>query len=197
MTLYPIHAQGIKAYCSDIIIDDEEIVHFMSICGYQATVKGIIANFLEYNGLELTAEKNYYLTRSYQSYSFYSKKLPSGLIHSIIIPTLSLAKNEEKSNSFFIFTENENLQDLFFLHLDDKTDIPLHPSWARWLWKTFQDHSWLYPLTTIIGTLKGYRIEFIPLHLQELISEAMENKTPEILNCMKRNGDLNYELTLP
>ena len=49
MTLYPIHAMGIQAHCSDLIVDpdDPEIVYFLSVCGYQVTVKGIIANLLE------------------------------------------------------------------------------------------------------------------------------------------------------
>ena len=53
MKLYPIHATGIRAYCSDLIIDpyDLDTVYFMSICGYQATVKGIIANLLENYGI--------------------------------------------------------------------------------------------------------------------------------------------------
>ena len=49
MELYPIHATGIHAFCSDMILEpyDLDTVYFMSICGYQATVKGIIANLLE------------------------------------------------------------------------------------------------------------------------------------------------------
>lgn len=200
MKIYPLHANGIKVYCSDLITDfqDENIVYFMSICGYQTAVKGIIANFLEHNRLKLiTEKKQYYLTRSYQPYATRNKKLPSGLLHSILLPQLSLSNNEEKSNSFFIFTENkEELPVLFFRHLDAKTDIPLHPSWTTWLWDTFHTHSWLFPLTTLIGTLIGYRVEFIPLQLQEKISTAIQTHQSEIINCMRKKGDSNYELAL-
>ena len=55
MTLYPIHAMGIQAYCSDLIVDssDSETVYFMSVAGYQATVKGIIANLLDNYGISI------------------------------------------------------------------------------------------------------------------------------------------------
>ena len=56
MKLYPIHIAGINAYCSDLITDyqDQEIVYFLSVCGYQATVKGIIANLLESYDIGIT-----------------------------------------------------------------------------------------------------------------------------------------------
>ena len=60
MTLYPIHAMGIQAYCSDLIVDpsDSETVYFMSVAGYQATVKGIIANLLDNYGISIEIDGN-------------------------------------------------------------------------------------------------------------------------------------------
>jgi len=199
MKLYPLYARGIKAYCSNLIVDTQEddIVYFMSICGYQTAVKGILANFLEHNGINLMIErKDYYLTRSYLNYTFHSKKLPSGLLHTIILPKLALPNNDENKNSFFMFTDSENeIQSLFFRHLDTKTDTPLHPSWDVWLWNKFKEQdTWLCELTTLVGTLKGYRVEFIPYQLQELIAEAIQHKEPEIIQCMRQKGDSHYEL---
>ena len=67
MNLYPIHAMGIKAYCSDIIVDpyEPDTVYFMSICGYQATVKGVIANLLGKYGISIEVDGiDYYLNRT-------------------------------------------------------------------------------------------------------------------------------------
>ena len=141
MTLYPIHTMGIKAWCSDLIIDpqDMETIYFMSICGYQVTVKGIVANLLENCGISIEIDGvEHYLTRSDMGYKVKMKKLPSGLVHAVVIPKLALSRNdEEKQNRFFVITqEDQNILTLFFRHLDEKTEIPLHPTWASWLWKT-------------------------------------------------------------
>jgi len=197
MKLYPLYAMGIKAYCSDIIVDAYETAYFMSICGYQTTVKGIIANFLEHNGISLEIEKNkYYLNRTYLSYKSQIKKLPSGLVHALLFPKLALPKNdEERQNSFLIFTDQDNeILSLFFRHLDEKTEIPLHPSWDSWLWQVFTNQeNWIVEMNTLVGNFKGYMFEFNPQKLQDLLFEAIKNKEPEIINCMKIKGDNNNE----
>jgi hypothetical protein len=194
MKLYPMHATGIKAYCSDMIVDPEDldIVYFMSVCGYQTTVKGIIANFLEGYGTSLEVEgTDHNLTRSVQSYKVKVKKLPSRLVHAVLLPRLALPGSEGQSqNSFFVFTkESRAKQALFFRHLDEKSDIPMHPSWAAWLWQLFErQEGWLDRLKTLIGDYKGYSFYFNPKKLHDLISEAIRNKVPEAIRCMDYKG---------
>ena len=192
MKLYPIQATGIRAFCSDLIIDPHymETVYFMSICGYQATVKGIIANLLENYGLSIEVDGvEYYLIRSGFGYKVEAKKLPSGSVHAVLFPKLALPKNdEERQNSFFIFTreyEGERLFTMFFRHLDEKAEIPLHPSWAKWLWRMFiEQEEWATELKTLVGGYHGYSFKFNPKHLHDLISEAIRNKIPQIIACM-------------
>ena len=194
MKLYPVTATGIKAFCSDAIIDSEDTstVYFMSICGYQTTVKGIIANLFENYSISIEVDGiEYYLVRSSLGYKVQVKKLPSGLLHAILFPKLALPKNiENNQNSFFIFTQkNEDILGRFYRHLDEKTQIPLHPSWDRWLWRLFKkQETWLVELMTLIGTYRGYSISFNPEQLQDLISEALRNNVPEIINCMRWKG---------
>ena len=194
MKLYPVMATGIRAYCSDLIVDPEETdtVYFMSICGYQATVKGIIANLLENYGISIELEGDeHYLVRSDFGYKVQIKKLPSGLVHAILYPVLALPKNdEEEQNRFFIFTDRkEERHQLFFRHLDDKVVIPLHPSWTKWLWNLFEEQEkWLIKLETLAGNYWGYAFWFHPKQLEDLISEAFKNKVPEITECMKWKG---------
>ncbi len=199
MKIYPVYAKGIKAYCSDLIVDhyEHELVYFISICGYQATVKGIIANFLEYYGISLNIEgREHNLNRTYLSYTSHLKKLPSGLVHAVVFPKLALPQNsEEIQNSFIIFTkENQEILSQFYRHLDEKIEIPLHPSWESWLWHVFSEQdNWTIELKTLIGSFKGYLFEFIPQQLQELIAKSLKDRESEIINCMKRKGDLNHE----
>ena len=203
MKLYPVMATGIRAYCSHLIVDPEETdtVYFMSICGYQVTVKGIIANLLENYGISIELEGDeHYLVRSDFGYKVQIKKLPSGLVHAILYPILALPKNDEdKQNRFFIFTDRKGeRRELFFRHLDEKVELPLHPSWTKWLWRLFEDQDeWLVELKSLAGNYSGYSFRFHPKQLQDLISEAIKSKTPEIIECMKwkgGNGDGKLDL---
>jgi DNA-directed RNA polymerase subunit RPC12/RpoP len=194
MPLYPIYTMGIQAHCSDLIIDptDPEIVHFLSICGYQITVKGIIANLLEHCGaiIEIDGEEHD-LICSGMGYRVLVKKLPSGLAHAMIIPKPALPGYQDDKNQtrFSIITrEKKDIPILFFRHLDEKTEIPIDPSWVRWLWRTFQKEKWLFKLKTLAGDFKGYLFDYHEARLHELISDAIKNKTPEIIECMTWKG---------
>ena len=208
MALYPITATGIRAYCSDMILDpyDLDTIYFMSICGYQATVKGAIANLLENYGISLNIEgEEYYLTRADFAYSTQVKKLPSGLVHAVLFPRMALPGNdEERQNSFYVFTrEKSQILSLFYRHLDEETDIPLHPSWSKWLWKAFKkEDRWLVELKTIVGAFSGYSFAFNPGELCELISEAIKSSVPEVVTCMQwkggnGNGTFDFTQELP
>ena len=196
MKLSPIFATGVKAYCSDIVTDphEPETAYFLSVCGYQATVKGIIANFLENHGISIQVDGvDYYLVRSSLKHKVLVKKMPSGLVHGVVFPKLAMPVNgEENQNSFYIFsetTQKEALLRLFYRHLDEKIDLPLHPSWKSWLWQVFKEQDdWLSELKTLIGTCRGYSFYFNPTKLHDLISDAIRNKTPAIIECMQYKG---------
>ena len=194
MDLYPITATGIRAYCSDMILDpyDLDTIYFMSICGYQATVKGVIANVLENYGISINIEgEEYYLTRAGFGYRTQVKKLPSGLVHAVLFPRMALPGNDEdRQNSFHVFTkEKSQILSLFYRHLDEETDIPLHPSWSRWLWGVFkQEDRWLVELKTIVGAFRGYSFAFNPKNLHDVISGVIRNRAPEIIRCMEWKG---------
>jgi hypothetical protein len=194
MRLYPVTATGIRAFCSDIIVDpfDPETLYFISLCGYQATVKGIIANLLENYGISITVDdEEHYMTRASLGYKVQVRELPSGLVHAVVFPKLALPKNDEnKENSFYIFTkEGDDKLMLFFRHLDEKVEIPLHPLWAEWLWRLFEaQEDWLVELKTLVGTHKGYSFNFNPKQLHDLMSDAIRNRVPEIVKCMEWKG---------
>ena len=184
---------GIKAYCSDLIIDpyDLETVYFLSIAGYQATVKGIIANLLENYGISIEMDGiEHYLVRSELGYKTQMKKLPSGLVHAVLFPKLALPKNkEEGQNSFYLFTNGEaDTFRLFFRHLDERTEIPLHHSWERWLWEAFLGNEWTLELKTLAGSYRGFSFGFNPKQLHDIVSGAIKKKDPVIIQCFEWKG---------
>jgi len=203
MEMHPIHALGIKAYCSDLVVDPEDVatVFFLSLGGYQTAVKGIIANLLEGYGLNIEVEgTERYLSRDQTGYKVQVKRLPSGLAHAVVLPRAALPHNNEDQSRFFIFTQgSEPVQGLFFKHLDEKTETPLHPSWADWLWKAFEEQDgWLTELCTLAGGFQGYAFSFNQAELHDVISQAIRQDVPEILACLTYQGgnsDGEFELT--
>lgn len=197
MRLFPIYAAGVQAYCSDIIVDpeDQQTVYFLSVCGYQVAVKGIMANLLENHGLSVHVDGiGYYLIRSDFGYKMIVKKLPSGLVHAMLFPQAALPKNDENGHgSFFIFTDrnrDKKTLHLFYRHLDEKTDIPLHPSWGKWLWGVFtEQENWLVELNSLVGTFCGYLFRLYPKQLHDIISTAIRQKQPQVAGCLVWKGD--------
>jgi len=201
MKLYPIHSLGIEAYCSDLVVDPDEHqkVYFMSVAGYEATVKGIMANVLEHYGISIEIEgMEYYLTRADFRYKTLMKKLPSGLAHGVLFPKLALTKSDEDNpDRFFVMTnKREELLPLFFRHLDERTEIPLHPSWDKWLWKTFEEQQdWMLEGKRLVGSYDGYLLEFNQKKLHDLVSEAIRDRVPDVTGCMEwKGGTFNGEL---
>ena len=190
MELYPIHAGGIKAYCSDLVIDplDGKTVLFLSIAGYQATVKGIIGNLLSNHAICIELKESvYWLGRTSLGYKIMARKMSSGLSNAAAFPKLALpGRQEDDQKRFFIFTDSPaDVLDLFFRHLDEKTDLPIHPSWSSWLWDMFLNkEGWLVELHTMIGRYIGYSVQFDPNQLHEAISGAIRLGVPEITACM-------------
>ena len=59
MSLPIINSGGIKAFCSDLIVNDNNEIYFLSVAGYQTAVKGIIANILEYTSVRVRIDNEY------------------------------------------------------------------------------------------------------------------------------------------
>ena len=103
MDLSVINSGGISAYCSELIVNEEREVYFLSVAGYQTAVKGIIANVLEYGSVFVEIGEGYeYLSRSSQSYSVYYQRLPSGLYQGVVLPKIALPGNNEPKDMFLM-----------------------------------------------------------------------------------------------
>ena len=105
----------------------------------------------------------HYLKCSHTSYKVQMKKLPSGLVHAVLILKLALpsnTNNDGKQNRFLVITKDDrDIRPLFFRHLDEITEIPLHPSWTGWLWNRIQRAGRL-----VNGTADpGGRLQRLPL----------------------------------
>ncbi len=162
MALSGINLAGISAWCSELIINEESETYFLSVAGYQSAVKGIIANFLEHRSITANVDgKYFYPVRSSLNYTVHYRKLPSGLYQCVTFPKIALPDDNKDSTDIILVIAQTGLlaQDLFFKHLDNNTDIPLHPFWSHWLWEIFSKKCWLTRLKTLVGDYQGYLIQ--------------------------------------
>lgn len=191
MGLPIINSVGIEAYCSDLIVDEDSEIYFLSVAGYQTAVKGIIANVLEYNSVTVRIDGEFqYPLRSIESYSIQYQKLPSGLFQGVILPRIAFPNNDETKDMFLVLAEGgSTARELFYKHLDEKTDVPLHPLWSDWLWKVFLDKAWLTPLECLIGDCEGYLVEINEDELRHTITTAIAHNKAEVIMCFEKGGE--------
>ena len=191
MALPVISSGGIAAYCSDLIVNADMETYFLSVAGYQTAVKGIIANVLEYGSVAVKINDEYiYPVRSTETYSVLYQKLPSGLFQGAILPKIALPGNDESNDAFLILAENNSLaEDLFFKHLEEKTEVPLHPAWSHWLWRTFSERGWLTLLESLVGEYQGYLVDVNEEELKETITVAIAHKNAEVMVCFEKGGN--------
>jgi len=191
MAVSGINSAGISAYCSQLIINEESETYFLSVAGYQSAVKGIIANFLGYGSITVKVDgKYFYPVRSSLTYTVHYRKLPSGLYQCVTFPKIALPDDNKDSKDIFlvIAQTDSSAQDLFFKHLDNRTDIPLHPLWSHWLWEIFSKKCWLTRLKTLVGDYQGYLIQIDEDELSETITMAIVEKNPAVIRCFEKGA---------
>lgn len=196
MPLTRINTGGIECYCSDLIINQENEIYFLSIGGYQHAVKGILANVLEFGSVTITVDQEpHYLSRTSENFRVHYQKLPSGLFQGVIIPRIAFPEKSE--NPFLVLVQDDfQVERAFFRHLDYRLELPLHSSWSQWLWDIFQDMDWLVPLETLVGNLQGYLVDGDQGALEEFITAAIVNNKPEVIGCFQkgdRDGNQFFE----
>jgi len=189
MALSGINSAGISAWCSELIINEESETYFMSIAGYQSAVKGIIANFLQFESITVKVDgKYFYPVRSSPTYTVHYRKLPSGLYQCVTFPKIALPDDTKDSKDIFlVIAQTGSLaRDLFFKHLDHSTKIPLHPIWSHWLWEIFSSRCWLTRLKTLVGDYQGYLIQINEDELTDTITMAIVEKNPAVICCFEK-----------
>ncbi len=191
MAVSVINSAGISAYCPQLIINEESETYFLSVAGYQSAVKGIIANFLQSGPITVKIGGEYiYPVRSSLTYTVRYLKLPSGLYQCVTLPKIALPNDKKDSkDSFLVIAQTGSLaQDLFFKHLDNNTEVPLHPVWSRWLWETFSKKSWLTRLNTLVGDYQGYLMQINEDELTDTIAMAIVKKNPAVIRCFEKGA---------
>jgi len=191
--MYKICVGGIEAFCKDLIVDQEmnQYVYFISVSGYQTAVKGILANLLKGSMLNVEIKREiHWIDRVRENYVTKIKKMPSGYCHAVAIPKMALPRQDEQSKTedfLLISSDPGEVIKHFYSHLDQKTEIPLHPSWTGWLWELFKTNEWIERLNTLAGDYTGYLVSIHQGELLHEITQAIQSRVPQIVNCMRQS----------
>ncbi len=189
--LHRIRCQGIEAYCSHLIVDKEtnQRIYLLGVAGYQSTVKGILANMLKGESLSVEINKEtFQVERFSESYLMKIKKMPSEYCHGISLIKIGQDQGRGSPDREFLLINEAPLEvkNPFYDHLDQKTEVPLHPSWKDWLWTLFGEKGWITRLDTLVGEYEAYLVNFHQEELSCEITGAIKKKVPTITQCLKR-----------
>jgi len=179
-------------YCSDLIVDGEtkQKIYFLGVAGHQSTVKGILANMLKGESLSVDVNgETHWVERFSESYLMKIKKMPSEYCRGITL--IKMGGDQERRGSpyreFLLINEDPlEVKGPFYDHLDQKTEVPLHPSWTDWLWKLFGEKGWITRLQTLVGKYEAYLVNFHEEELSDEITTAIKKKVPAVAQCLKR-----------
>lgn len=188
--LHVINSGGMFAYCSDLVVggDQQDQVHYLSVAGHQGPVKGILAALLEGKSVCIEIEGgNRFLTKAAENYRLLVKKLPSGSCHGAVFVQSALQnETSDQAPERFLMLSHDPTQNhlLLFRQLQARlTEIPLHQTWAEWLWTLHEEEGWLAPLTTLAGHFQGFMVQLRPQGLHEAISAGLSEGNPELDRC--------------
>ena len=188
--LHVINSGGMFAHCSDLIVDGEHKnqVHYLCLAGHQGPVKGILAALLEGKNACIEIHgSSHFLIKMDEGYRMLSKKLPSGYCQGVIFLQSALQNVPEKQDKgrFLMLSHDPTKKHLqLFRQLQARLiEIPLHQSWARWLWRLHRDMGWLLTSVTLAGSFQGFLVELRPQDLHEAISQGLSGNDPELSHC--------------
>lgn len=137
MKILTISAGGFSATVDGCARSEQEI-WFLSMLGHQQSVRAIWARMVkgEHGFLSGGVDaKSLPLAReAWGTWRFNGMRLPSGAsYHGMLVPELAMY-NSDRSDFVLLVREQDDPARLHFRFLDRRLELPLHASWAPWLW---------------------------------------------------------------
>lgn len=133
MKLLTITAGGFSATVDGCAHGEQEL-WFLSMLGHQQSVRAIWARMVKGENGFLSGNtdgKSLPLAReAWGTWRFSGMRLPSGAsYHGMLVPELG-TYNSDRSDFVLLVREQDDAA-----RLHRRLDLPLHPSWAEWLWQ--------------------------------------------------------------
>ncbi|HXH23569.1 MAG TPA: hypothetical protein VNN10_16250 [Dehalococcoidia bacterium] len=176
MQLLAIRAAGFTATV-DACAQDGGQLWFLSLLGSQQAVRVLWARLVKgetayLSADELTGGSPCWLAReAWGTWRFYGGRLPSGAAyHGMLVPDTAAYLCDRQDFLLLARTEEE-APALHYRFLNRRVELPLHPSWAAWLWERGLATNEVEALESL--GVYAYRCRPNPLALQRDIGEAV------------------------
>ena len=182
-----ITIEGVETYCSDLIIEREESVCFLSVAGHQTAVKATVARLL--TGWELTLvlpQRNRWVQRLPGGYRRQFKKLPSGYCQATATTKLALFRERGQTRVPPREPADRTGEGGFLQPPRQRDGHPPPPELDRVALEPLPEEEWIKKLTTLVGTKEGYLVRVYREALMDRVAAAMREKVPDVISCMQR-----------
>ncbi|MEQ6359535.1 DEAD/DEAH box helicase [Thermoanaerobacter thermohydrosulfuricus] len=179
-----IHIDG---YCDLYVFDANNIIHFISLAGFDSTVRGLYAAFLKKKKVKI----GYYTYYSADNYHGHFTKT-GGYTHAILLSQNIYDPNS--SSPVFLIWDEEEPQDALYNVLYTQYTIPLKKEWNKWLYNYLLHNGYIEKLF-VVGNdkLKAFKVKLNEMELEDIITTAIKEGKLQINGENKFNF---FELTL-
>ncbi|MDO8614053.1 MAG: hypothetical protein Q7R32_14715 [Dehalococcoidia bacterium] len=179
MQLLTIRAAGFTATVDACARDDGQ-VWFLSLLGNQQSVRALWARLVKGETAYLSEDELgggspcWLATEAWGTWRFYGARLPSGAAyHGLLVPELAAYAGDRQEFLLLARSEDE-APALHYRFLNRRLDLPLHPSWAAWLWERGLNADEVDALESV--GVHAYRCRPDPHALQEEITQAVRRR---------------------
>jgi hypothetical protein len=178
MDLLTIRAGGFTATVDGCARGGNEL-WFLSMLGHQQAVRAIWARLIKgeagyLGGAELSGEPTPLAREARGTWRFTGMRLPSAsAYHGMLIPEMA-AYATDRLDFLLLVREQDDAAQLHFRFLARRLELPLHPSWADWLWRRGLENGEVEPLESI--GLSAYRCRPQPETRRADISDAVRRR---------------------
>lgn len=178
MNLLTIRAGGFTATVDGCARGGNEL-WFLSMLGHQQAVRAIWARLIKgeagfLSSTELGGEPTPLAREAWETWRFTGTRLPSGsAYHGMLIPEIA-AYATDRLDFLLLVREQDDAAPLHFRFLARRLDLPLHPSWAEWLWRRGLENEEVQELESV--GLRAYRCRPQPEALRVGITDAVRRR---------------------
>ena len=178
MNLLTIRAGGFTATVDGCARDENEL-WFLSMLGHQQSVRAIWARLVKgeagfLSSTELGGEPRPLAREAWGTWRFSGIRLPSGsAYHGMLIPEIA-AYATDRLDFLLLVREQDDAAQLHFRFLARRLDVPLHPSWAQWLWRRGLENEEVQKLES--SGVRAYRCRPETEALRVDISDAVRGR---------------------
>jgi hypothetical protein len=171
-----IRAEGFSAWV-DACAQKAGEIWLLSMLGNQQSVRAIWARLVKGEVAYLAEDEHasgsqcWLAREAWGTWRFFKGRLPSGsAIHGMLVPELASYAAEKRD--FLLLPRNEaEAPSLHYRFLNRRLDLPLHLSWASWLWDRGLDTEEAEPLEAF--GVAAYRCQPNPESLREDLTAAL------------------------